>query len=139
MPKIEIDTRDRIRRHLAAVRLMTYMVFPENSWLRFASELTARVKLADWYSAAFDRLQKKKRQQYLRKLQAPHGELGEPSACLRERLFSKFLAPLGPLGGIVALAESPPFAAFEALWTRRWIKITCAARLMLPIGSIHEH
>jgi len=38
VPTIEIEVSDRIARHLASVRLMSYMVFPDNPDLRTASE-----------------------------------------------------------------------------------------------------
>jgi hypothetical protein len=50
MPTIEIEISDRIARHLASVRLMSYMVFPDSLDLRSASEVTFRTKLAEWYS-----------------------------------------------------------------------------------------
>ena len=53
MPTIEIEVSDRIARHVATVRLMSYMVFPDNPDLRMASEVTFRTKLADWYSGVF--------------------------------------------------------------------------------------
>ncbi len=31
MPSIEIEMTDRVRRHLAAVRLMSFMVHPDNT------------------------------------------------------------------------------------------------------------
>ena len=34
MPTIEIRISERIQRHLAAVRLMSYMVFPDDAKLR---------------------------------------------------------------------------------------------------------
>jgi len=47
VPTIEIEVSDRIARHVASVRLMSYMVFPNNPDLRTASEITFRTKLAD--------------------------------------------------------------------------------------------
>jgi hypothetical protein len=37
MPTTEIEVSERISRHLAAVRLMSYMVFPDRPELRRAS------------------------------------------------------------------------------------------------------
>ena len=37
-----------IARHVPTMRLMSYMVFPDNPDLRTASEVTFRTKLADW-------------------------------------------------------------------------------------------
>src|SRR6185437_8468111 len=53
MPSIKFEITDRISRHLAAVRLMTYMVHPDDAKLRQAAEITSRTILADWYSVAF--------------------------------------------------------------------------------------
>jgi hypothetical protein len=50
MLSVEIDVSKRISRHLAAVRLMSYMVYPDDAQLRAASEITFRTTLAGWYS-----------------------------------------------------------------------------------------
>jgi hypothetical protein len=62
VPRIEIEVSDRIARHVASVRLMSYMVFPDNPELRAASEVTFRTQLADWYAEAFAK-QKKRRKE----------------------------------------------------------------------------
>jgi hypothetical protein len=63
MPTIEIEVSDRIARHVATVRLLSYMVFPDNRDLRTASVVTFRTgptgipgfllkrrgKLKDWF------------------------------------------------------------------------------------------
>jgi hypothetical protein len=46
MPTIEIDVSERIARHLAAIRLMSYMSFPDDAKLRAAAEVTFRTILA---------------------------------------------------------------------------------------------
>jgi hypothetical protein len=53
VPTIEIEVSGRIARHLASVRLMSYVVFPDSLDLRSASEVTFRTKLAEWYSGVF--------------------------------------------------------------------------------------
>jgi hypothetical protein len=47
---IEIDVAERVGRHLSAIRLMSYMAFPDDSKLREAAEITFRTILADRYS-----------------------------------------------------------------------------------------
>src|ERR1019366_9313810 len=47
MPTIDIQIASRIHRHLAAVRLMSCMVFPDDQKLRTAAEITFRTQLAD--------------------------------------------------------------------------------------------
>jgi hypothetical protein len=66
MPTIEIEVSDRIARHVATVRLMSYMVFPDNPDLRTASEVTFRTKLADWYSGVFAEEKKEAQRRVLR-------------------------------------------------------------------------
>ncbi len=53
MPIIEIDVSDRPARHLGAVRLMSYMLFPDDAKLRLADEITLRTIIADWCSSRF--------------------------------------------------------------------------------------
>lgn len=57
MPIIEMDISERIQRHLAAVRVMSCMVFPDDAKQRASSEITFRTILADWYSATFAKLE----------------------------------------------------------------------------------
>lgn len=59
MPSIEIDMSGRISRHLAAVRLMSHMVYPDDARLRGASEITFRTILAGWYSGALAKQDRK--------------------------------------------------------------------------------
>ena len=53
MPTIEIEVSDRIARHVATVRLLSYMVFPDNRDLRTASVVTFRTNLGRLVSRDF--------------------------------------------------------------------------------------
>ena len=66
MPTIEIETDDPIQRHLAALRIMSYMVFPDDPELRKASETTFRTRIADWYSQVFATREKKAQIQFVK-------------------------------------------------------------------------
>jgi hypothetical protein len=144
MPIIEIDVSERIPRHLAAVRLMSYMVFPDDSALRAACEITFRTKLADWYSRALAE-QKDGLKRRLLKIGSKLGDelpraLADPSAWARNRLFNDFLAPVGgAVGGAVALMESPSASQLEREWTHRWWSIVSTGKLLALIGSIDQH
>jgi hypothetical protein len=66
VPTIEIETDDPIQRHLAALRIMSYMVFPDDPELRKASETTFRTRIADWYSQVFATREKKAQIQFVK-------------------------------------------------------------------------
>ena len=67
MPTIEIEVSERIQRHLAAVRVMSCMVFPDDPEKRATSEITFRTILADWYAGAFAKLETKVQKQFVRR------------------------------------------------------------------------
>ena len=131
MPTIELSVENRISRHLAAVRIMSYMVYPDNPERREASEIIFRTRLADWYSGTYA-----KRSLELQKelLQSAESKLGKelsrayahPSEWMRNRLFSDFLKPFGDL-----------YEAAE--WTRRWFAVVYTGKLVCLIGSIAQH
>lgn len=145
MPTIEIEVSDRIRRHLASVRLMSYMVFPDNPELRAASEITFRTKLADWYSGVFAEEKKEAQTRVLSGVEFKSAEeraraLADPSAWVRDKFFSDFLKPLGGvIGGAIALTDSPSADALMQEWTRRWFRIVYTGKLVCLIFSINEH
>jgi hypothetical protein len=145
VPTIEIQVSERISRHLAAVRLMSYMTFPDSPELRAASEVTFRTKLADWYSNAFAEQTKRAQQRTLRGIGAalgsePPGALADPCAWMKNKLFSEFLAPLGgAIGGAIALTDSPSASELEREWTRRWFGVAYTGKLVCLIGAINEH
>src|SRR3984893_2865189 len=134
MPTIEIDTSERIQRHLAAVRLMSYMVFPDDPGLRAASENTFRTKLADWYSQPFTKQEEHAQRQVLLRIGPKLGDelpraLADPSKWMRNRLFNDFLEPLGgAIGAALALTESPSAGELEREWTGRWWAIVYAGK-----------
>ncbi len=145
MPTIEIEVSDRIARHLASVRLMSYMIFPDNLDLRTASEVTSRTKLADWYSGVFAEEKKKAQTRVLSGVEFKSAEeraraLADPSAWVRDKLFDDFLKPLGGvIGGAIALTDSPSADALMQEWTRRWFGIVYTGKLVCLIFSINEH
>src|SRR5208282_694609 len=145
MPTIEIQIADRIQRHLAAVRLMSYMVFPDDEKLRTAAEITFRTKLADRYSEIFAEQKAAAQKRFLRKMEPLLGDelpqaLANPSAWMRSRFFADFLeAAGGVIRGAVALTESPSAEDFERDWTQRWWSIVYTGKLICLIGSIHQH
>jgi hypothetical protein len=144
VPTIEIEVSDRIARHLASVRLMSYMVFPDNLDLRTASEVTFRTKLADWYSGAFAEEKKEAQTRVLSAVEFKSEEraraLAEPSAWVRNKLFDDFLKPVGgAIGGAVALTDSPSADTLKQEWTRRWFGVVYTGKLVCLIFSINEH
>jgi hypothetical protein len=145
MAVIEIDVSDRIKRHLAAVRMMAYMAFPDSAELRTAAELTFRTKLADWYSDAFAQQDRNLQAQVVLGAAQKLGEeltrvLAEPSHWVRNRLFDEFLKPFGgAIPGTVALTDSPSASTLQEEWTRRWFGVVYTGKLACLIGSIHQH
>jgi hypothetical protein len=145
MPTIEIDTSERIQRHLAAVRLMSYMVFPDDPGLRTASENTFRTKLAHRYSQTFTKQEEHAQKQALFEIGPTLGDelpraLPDPSKWMRNWLFNDFLEQLGgAIGGAVALTESPSAEELEREWTDRWWSIVYTGKLIALIGSIDQH
>ena len=144
MPTIEIEVSDRIARHLASVRLMSYMIFPDNLDLRIAGEVTFRTKLADWYSGTFAKERKEAQTRVLSGVEFKSTEeraraLADPSAWVRDKFFSDFLKPLGGvIGGAIALTDSPSADALQQEWTRRWFGIVYTGKLVCLIFSINE-
>jgi hypothetical protein len=145
VPTIEIEVSDRIARHLASVRLMSYMVFPDNLDLRTASEVTFRTKLADWYSGMFAKEGKEAQTRVLSGVEFKSTEeraraLADPSAWVRDKFFGDFLRPVGgAIGGAVSLTDSPSADALKQEWTRRWFGIVYTGKLVCLIFSINEH
>lgn len=145
MPTIEIDVSERIPRHLAAVRLMSYMVFPDDAKFRAAAEITFRTILADWYSGTFAEQDKKAQARVIRQIGSKLGAdllrvLADPAGWMRSRIFNDFLSPAGGmLGGALQLTSSPSAAELEREWTHRWWPIVYTGKLIALIGSIHQH
>jgi hypothetical protein len=145
VPTIEIEVSDRIARHVASVRLMSYMVFPDDPELRAASEVTFRTQLADWYSGVFAEEKKEAQLRVLRGVKFKLAEervraLADPSAWVRNKLFDDFLKPLGGvIGGAIALTGSPSADELKQEWTRRWFGIVYTGKLVCLIFSINEH
>ena len=145
MPTIEIEVSDRIARHLASVRLMSYMIFPDNLDLRIAGEVTFRTKLADWYSGTFAEKKKEAQKRVLNGVEFKSGEeraraFADPSAWVRDKLFSHFLKALGGvIRSAIALTDSPSADTLKQEWTRRWFGIVYAGKLVCLIFSINEH
>ncbi len=145
MPVIEIDVSDRVARHLAAVRLMSYMVFPDDAKLRAAAEITFRTILADWYSSRFAEQGRGAQEKFVRELDTKLGEeapqaLANPAVWVRYRVFGVFLRPVGgTLNAALALTSSPSAEELSREWTRRWWSIVYTGKLLALIGSIDQH
>jgi hypothetical protein len=145
VPTIEIDVAERVSRHLSAVRLMSYMVFPDDSKLRAAAEITFRTILADWYSGAFLKQDRKTQQRVVRRMRVKLGEelpraLADPPAWVRNKIFELFLKPVGGIyQGALTLTGSPSADELEREWTSRWWSIIYTGKLIALIGSINQH
>ena len=145
MPTMDIQIASRIQRHLAAARLMSCMVFPDDEKLRTAAEVAFRTKLADWYSERFAKEPAAPQKRFLRAMKPLLGDelpraLANPSAWMRDRFFSDFLEPAGGIiRGAVALTESPSAEDIKREWTQRWWPIVYTGKLIALIGSIHQH
>ncbi len=145
MPIIEIGISDRISRHLAAVRLMSFMVFPDDAELRTAAEVTFRTILADWYSRTFAKQPGEEQRQVVDRISSKLGHvlpttLRDPSAWMRNKLFSKFLkSEGGPHEAALALTDSPSAEELKDEWTRRWWPVVYTGKMMCLIGSIDQH
>lgn len=145
MPIIEISTSDRISRHLAAIRLMSFMVFPDSEELRKAAEVTFRTILADWYSQIFAKNKREQQRSLLKETASTIGKdlpkaLRDPAMWMRDRIFNDFLQPAGGLhDAAVALVSSPSAERLQTEWTRRWWPVVYTGKLMCLIGSIDQH
>ncbi len=144
MPTIEFETNNMIDRHLAALRLMSYMVFPDNPALRKASETTFRAKVADWYAQVFTNLGEEARIQFvnecrLRSREELRRALADPASWQREVLFNGLLKPQGGvIGGLLALTDSLSATELNKEFRRRWFGIHYTGKLIFLIGSISE-
>ena len=145
MPTIEIEVSERIQRHLAAVRVMSYMVFPDDLEKRATSEITFRTILADWYSGAFAKLETKVQKQFVRRIHRKVGEelpraLANPPVWLRNRIFDDFLKPAGGThNAALVLTHSPSAEELKGEWTRRWWSVVYTGKIIALIGSIDQH
>jgi hypothetical protein len=145
MAVIEIEVLERVARHLAAVRLMSYMVFPDDAKLRAAAEITFRTILADWYSGAFAEQDRKGQARVIRGIGPKLGTdlpraLADPAGWMRSRIFNNFLSLAGGIhGGALQLTTSPSAEELKREWTNRWWPIVYTGKLIALIGSIHQH
>ena len=107
-----------------AVRLMSYMGFPDDEKLRTAAEVTFRTKLADWFSETFAKERAVLQRRFLRAMEPVLGDelpgaLANPSAWMRNRFFNDFLESAGGIiRGAVALTESPSAEDMKREWTQ---------------------
>jgi hypothetical protein len=145
MPTIEIEVSERIQRHLAAIRVMSCMVFPDDAEKRATSEITFRTILADWYSGAFSKLETKAQKRFVKSIGSKLGEelpeaLANPTVWLRNRIFADFLKPAGGTHkAALALTRSPSSEEVSEEWTRRWWSIVYTGKIVALIGSIDQH
>jgi hypothetical protein len=144
VPTIEIETDDPIQRHLAALRIMSYMVFPDDPELRRASEATFRTRVADWYSQVFATREKKAQIQFVKECPPKSSNelqraLADPALWLREFVFDEFLKPMGGvIEGALALTDSLSAMEFHKEFRRRWFGIHYTGRLIFLMGAINE-
>jgi hypothetical protein len=146
MPTIEINMSSRIFRHLAAIRLMSYMTFPDDTNLRAGTEITFRTIFADWYSCRFAEQDQGAQARFIRHIGSRKlvGDLPraltDPAEWMRKWLFDDFLGPAGGIcGGAVALTRSRSAEEIGREWTGRWWQIVHAGKLLALIGSINQH
>jgi hypothetical protein len=145
MPSIEIDVSERISRHLAAVRLMSHMIYPDDAQLRGASEITFRTILAGWYSGTLAKQGREAQVRLIRQIGPKLGAdlpraLADPAGWMMKRIFDKFLSPAGGIqGAALQLTTSPSAEELEREWSRRWWPVVYTGKLLALIGSIHQH
>jgi hypothetical protein len=145
MPIIEFNISTRVDRHLAAVRLMSYMAFPDNPELRTAAETAFRAKLAEWYATAFPHRAEEKQKEVLLRIgpkmrdELPRA-LADPAKWARNWIFNDFLEPVGGIAaGAAVLADAPSASWLVKEWRRRWFAITYTGKLVCLVGSMHQH
>lgn len=145
MATIQLVVSERISRHLAAIRLMSYMGFPDDAKLRAAAEVTFRTILADWYSGVFAKQDKRAQTRLIRQIGSKLGTdlpraLKNPTEWIRGLIFNNFLDPAGGIhGGALQLTTSPSAEELKSEWTNRWWPIVYTGKLIALIGSIHQH
>jgi hypothetical protein len=145
MQPIEIKVTERFSRHLAAVRLMSYMVYPDDAELRGGAELTFRTILADWYATALAKLSPKAQARLIRKVGPKLGidlprALADPAGWLSQRIFDDFLRPAGGIhGAMLQLIKSPSAGELNCEWSRRWWSVVYTGKILALIGSILQH
>jgi len=145
MPSIDFNMSTAVDRRLAAVRLKSYIAFPNNLELRKAAETTFRTKLAEWYATAFAHRAVEKQKKVLLRLGPKMADelpraLPDPAKWARNWIFNDFLEPLGGIAaGAAVLAEAPPAGWLDEVWRRCWFGITYTGKLACLVGSMHQH
>src|ERR1700683_1080039 len=142
----KITTYQLICRHLAAGRMLSHMLFPDDAELRRANEIIFRTKFADEWSGKVVQLG---RQELERRILCEMGSglhrqvpsaIDDPCAWVRRSIFDNYLAPYGgAVGAALALKDLPSEQALEQESMRRWFGIIFTGRLTLLIGSIDQH
>jgi hypothetical protein len=133
---IEIDVTDRVDRHFAAIRLMSYMLFPDDANLRLASEITQRTNTADWCSSRFAKEDRRQQSRIIRRRIGSRLEtdlaraLADPAAWMKREIFDDVLSPVGGIYDVsVQLTMSPSAEELDREWTNRWWSIVYTGKL----------
>lgn len=145
MPTIELNVSTRVDRHLAAVRLMSCMTFPDDPDLRKAAEVTFREKLAEWYAMAFAQRPEEKQKALLFRIRPKMQDelpraLADPSKWAKNWILNNFLEPYGGIvEGAAVLADSPSARWLEEERRRRWFAITYTGKLVVLLAAMYQH
>ncbi len=145
MPIIEIDVSARADRHLEAVRLMSYMLFPDDVKLRLADEITLRFITADWCSSRFAKEDRREQSRVIRRIGPRLGTdlaraLADPAAWMKREILDYVLSPVGGIyDAAPQLTMSPSAEELDREWTNRWWSIVYTGKLIELIGSIDQH
>ncbi|MDO8589233.1 MAG: hypothetical protein Q7T82_19575 [Armatimonadota bacterium] len=145
MPNIEIDMSDRAARHLGAIRLMSYMVFPDDAKMRLADETAMRTVTADWCSSRFAKEDRTEQSRVIRRMYSRVGTdlaraLADPAAWMKREIFDYMLSSVGGIYDVaVQLTTSPSAEELDREWANRWWSIVYTGKLIELVGSIHQH
>jgi len=144
MPIIKIDVSERTARLLGAIRLMSYMLFPDGAKLRLADEITLRTIAAGWVSSRFAKEDRRVQSRVIRqigfRLRTDLARaLEDPAAWMKQEIFDYVLSPVGGIYDVaLQLTTSPSAEELDREWANRWWSIVYTGKLIELVGSIQR-
>lgn len=145
MPTIQFKISTRVDRHLAAIRLISYMAFPGDPELRLAAETAFATKLAEWYTRAFTHQAEEKQKEVLLRIGPRMGDelpqaLADPANWAKNWILNDFLETVGGIAaGAAVLADAPSARWLDDERRRRWFAITYTGKLVVLVCSMYQH
>ena len=142
MSIIELDLSNRT---VAAISLMSHMLYPDDAELRLANEINLRTITAHWCSARFAQENRRVQRRLIRRIYSETGkdlrrELADSVTSMKRRFFDYLLEPVGgTCDAAFQLTMSPSMEELDRESTNRWWSTVYTGKLILLVGRIHEH